>query len=44
VDDVIDLAQVPAPQTMSALTMLEIRGMVQKAGANRYALADNIKT
>ena len=44
VDDVIDLAQVPAPQTMSALTMLEIRGMVQKAGANRYALAGNIKT
>ena len=44
VDDIIDLAQVPAPQTMSALTMLEIRGMVQKAGANRYALADHIKT
>ncbi len=43
VDDVIDLAQVPASQTMSALTMLEIRGMVQKAGANRYALADHIK-
>ena len=44
VDDVIDLAQVPAAQTMSALTMLEIRGMVKKAGANRYALADHIKT
>ena len=44
VDDVIDLAQVPASQTMSALTMLEIRGMVKKAGANRYALADHIKT
>ena len=44
VDDIIDLAQVPAPQTMSALTMLEIRGMVQKAGSNRYALAEHIKT
>ena len=44
VDDIIDLAQIPAPQTMSALTMLEIRGMVKKAGANRYALADHIKT
>ncbi len=44
VDDVIDQAQIPAPQAMSALTMLEIRRMVQKAGANRYALADHIKT
>ena len=44
VDDVIDQSQIPAPQAMSALTMLEIRRMVQRAGANRYALADNIKT
>ena len=44
VDDVIDQAQIPAAQAMSALTMLEIRRMVQKAGANRYALAEHIKT
>ena len=44
VDDVIDRSQIPAPQAMSALTMLEIRRMIRKAGANRYALADNIKT
>ena len=44
VDDVIDRSQIPASQAMSALTMLEIRRMVQKAGANRYALADTIKT
>ena len=44
VDDVIDRSQIPAPQAMSALTMLEIRRMVRKVGANRYALADNIKT
>ncbi len=44
VDDVIDQSQIPAPQAMSALTMLEIRRMVRKAGAGRYALADNIKT
>ena len=44
VDDVIDQSQIPAPQAMSALTMLEIRRMVRKAGANRYALAEHIKT
>lgn len=44
VDDVIDLAQLPAPQTMSALTMLEIRRLVKKAGTNRYALAEHIRT
>ncbi len=43
VDDIIDLAQHPAPDIMSALTMLEIRRYICKRSANRYQLADNIK-
>lgn len=43
VDDIIDAAQLPSPQTMSALTMLEIRRYITKVASNRYALAENLK-
>ncbi len=42
VDDIIDLAQIPAQEIMSALTMLEIRRFVTKVSANRYALAEHL--
>ncbi len=42
VDDIIDSAQFPAPEVMSALTMLEIRQLVQKVSANRYALSEHL--
>lgn len=43
VDDLIDAAQLPAPQVMSALTMLEIRHYIIRRSANTYALAENMK-
>ncbi len=43
VDDIIDLVQLPAPEVMSALTMLEIRHLILKVGSSRYQLAENIK-
>ena len=43
VDDIIDLAQIPAQEIMSALTMLEIRRFVTKVSANRYKLAEHLK-
>lgn len=43
VDDIIDRAQRPAPDVMSALTMLEIRHYICKPFSNQYQLADNIK-
>ena len=43
VDDIIELAQIPAQEIMSALTMLEIRRLVIKVSANRYKLAEHLK-
>lgn len=42
VDDIIDLAQIPAQEIMSALTMLEIRHLIAKVSANRYRLAEHL--
>ncbi|MBE6932394.1 MAG: DNA-protecting protein DprA [Ruminococcaceae bacterium] len=42
VDDIIELAQIPAQEIMSALTMLEIRRLVIKVSANRYKLAEHL--
>ena len=44
VDDIIGLSEQPTPQIMSALTMLEIRSYIRKTAANRYALAENLKS
>ena len=41
-DDIIDLAQIPAREIMSALTMLEIRHLVTKVSANCYRLAEHL--
>ncbi len=43
VDDIIDRARRPAPDVMSALTMLEIRHYICKPFSNQYQLAENIK-
>ena len=43
VDDIIDRAQRPSPDVMSALTMLEIRHYICKPFSNQYQLAGNIK-
>lgn len=43
VDDIIDRARRPAPDIMSALTMLEIRHYICKPFSNQYQLAENIK-
>lgn len=42
VDDIIELAQTPTQEIMSALTMLEIRRFVTKVSANRYRLAEHL--
>ena len=39
VDDMMDLLEIPAHKVMSALTMLEVRGVIAKQHANVYALA-----
>ena len=44
VDDIIDQCGLPTAQIMSALTMLEIRSYIRKTAANRYALAENLKS
>lgn len=38
VDDMMDLLELPAHQVMSALTMLEVRGLIARQHANVYAL------
>ncbi len=44
VDDLIDLAQLPAQDIVSSITLLEIRQLIRKVSANRYALADHLKS
>lgn len=43
IDDIIEAAQVPAPRALSALTILEIKGMVRQQSGKRFELLIRLK-